>query len=118
VAAKYNFEIEQGATFVKTLQWKDSANTVIDLTGYTARMQLRYKIGDAVAVELTTENGGITINTTTDTISLNIDADDTEDLSPTCCKYDLELIKGEVVKRLLYGTVIISAEVTRPEVTV
>ena len=40
-AGKYNFEIEAGATFTRTITYKDSTDTAIDLTGATVRMQIR-----------------------------------------------------------------------------
>ena len=40
-AAQYDILIEQGATFSRTFVWKDSSEVAVDLTGYTARMQIR-----------------------------------------------------------------------------
>ena len=41
MAAVYDITIEQGATFRLSLVWKDSSNVPVNLTGYTARMQVR-----------------------------------------------------------------------------
>ena len=47
-AGELDLYIEQGATYRKTLTWKTgSPATPVDLTGYTARLQVRTKIDDA-----------------------------------------------------------------------
>ena len=40
-AGKYSFTIEQGATFTLELQYKDGDGVPIDLTGYSGSMQIR-----------------------------------------------------------------------------
>ena len=112
--------ILQGATFSWSVAWKtapdeDSAKTPVDLTGCTARMQIRSKVeSPEVLLTLTTENGGIALGGTAGTISLLIDADDTTALTWTSGVYDLEIVfPGGQVRRLMYGSVVVSPEVTR-----
>jgi hypothetical protein len=114
-AATQNFCIAQGATWPQQLVWKTGdPPTAVDLTGYTARMHLRRRVGDEdPAVELTTENDGITLGGTAGTIDLLISAADTADLASGRYVYDLELVTGSTVRRLLEGTITVSAEVTR-----
>ena len=91
-------------------------NAPIDLTGYTARMQIRAKLEDAVALfELTTEdlNNGIVINNTNKTISLNISATNTAAFTWLTGVYSLELISGTTVSTLITGNVTVKKEVTR-----
>ena len=38
-AGKYDFLIEQGATFRKVFRWQQSNGDQVDLTGTTAKMQ-------------------------------------------------------------------------------
>lgn len=114
MVAKYNFTIYQGETFDKTLTWKtgDPKNPV-DLTGYTARMQIRKKYGSSILLELTTENSRISLGTTAGTIQIIISASDTAAIDWSSAIYDLELISGSgIVKRLLQGTIKVSREVT------
>lgn len=87
----------------------------VDLTGYTARMQIRATLEDAtVLVSLTTENGGITLGATAGTIALLITAAATTLLTFSNAVYDLEIISaGGIVTRLLSGNIILSKEVTR-----
>ncbi len=114
-AATHDILVEQGATYVKNLIWKDSANVPIDLTGYTARMQFRRTKSAATALlSATTENGYITLGTTDGVIDISIPDDITAALTVTRAVYDLELISSTgVVTRLIEGDVEISKEVTR-----
>ena len=117
---KAPLKIYQGATFTKSLTWKtapdeESAKTPVDLTGCTARMQVRAKVGASeVLLSLTTENGGIALGGTAGTIELLIDADDTAAIAWTSGVYDLEIVfPGGQVRRLMYGSFTVSLEVTR-----
>lgn len=117
--AKLKFTIYQGATFRKRLRWSDKATgTPIDLTGCSARMQVRAEIdGTAVLLELTTENGGITLGSTAGTIDLYVGATATAAINWEGGVFDLEIIHPgalpDDVTRLAQGTVSVSPEVTR-----
>jgi len=116
-AFKINLSIDQGATFHKGITWKvgDPTPLPVDLTGCTARMQVRESIdSENIFIELTTENGRITLGTTDGSVSLDINATDTAALDWKRGVYDLEIIFANgVVRRLLSGTVVVSPEVTR-----
>lgn len=89
-------------------------NQPVDLTGYTARMQIRLKVDDTEIIhELTTENGGITINTSTYTLTLTIPAATTTLFTFTTAVYSLELVSGSVVTPFVNGTITMYKEVTR-----
>ena len=86
----------------------------VDLTGYTARMHIRATLESTTAlVTLTTENAGITLGGAAGTIIPLILATATDDLTFDTAVYDLELISGTTVTRLLSGNVTLSKEVTR-----
>ncbi len=87
----------------------------VDLTGFTARMQIRESLESTTTLEeLTTENGGITLGGTAGTVALLISATDTAALDFSTAVYDLELISGAgIVTRLLYGDITLAEEVTR-----
>lgn len=113
-AGVYKVTIEQGATFALVLTWKDSAGAPIDLTGYTARMQIRTSARAATAtLALTTENGRIALGGAAGTITLSISAVDTAALAARPYVYDLELVTGASVTRLLDGECLVTPEVTR-----
>lgn len=115
-AAKLKLTIEQGATFRKTLTWKTGATpTPVNLTGCTARMQLRSEVASpTVLLSLTTENGGIALGGTSGTIVLLVSATATALITWAAAVYDLEVVfaNGDV-RRLVYGPVTVSLEVTR-----
>jgi hypothetical protein len=114
-AAAYDFVIEQGATLDKSFVWKDSTGTVINLSGYTARMQIRQTAASStVLLELTTLNGRIIITAGEGKIRLLVTAADTGAITWQRGKYDLELVSSAgIVTRLLSGDVTVSKEVTR-----
>ena len=111
-----NLTIYQGATYRKS--WDLQSNdTPMDLTGWTARMQIREKLkSDVILHELTTENDGIVIDVAAEytRLSLYINPADTASFPVKKGVYDLELIdiNGDVA-RLLMGKVVIDQEVTR-----
>ena len=114
-AATHDILIEQGATFQLNLVWKDSLGTPINLTGYTARMQVRHKYADTdPLLSFTTENGAITLGGALGTIAVTGLATLTDALTVKSGVYDLELVSpGSVVTRLIQGGVTITPQVTR-----
>lgn len=117
--AKLKFTIYQGATFRKRLRWTNKATgTPLDLTGCKARMQVRAEVESTeVLLELTTENGGITLGGTAGTIDFYVGATATAAITWTSGVFDLEIIHPgalpDDVTRLAQGTVSVSPEVTR-----
>ena len=115
-AGKLKITIDQGATFRKRMTWTTGDPPLpVDLTGCTARMQIRDEIADAdPLITLTTENNGIVLDDVLGTIDLYISDTDTAAIEWTTGVYDLEIIlaNGDV-RRLLYGPVTVTPEVTR-----
>ncbi len=111
----FNITINQGATFELTITWKDSAGTAINLTGYTARMQVRETYSSTSTIVSLTSGSGITLGGAAGTIAILISATTTAALTaPFSGVYDLELVSaGGVVTRLLQGAATVSPEVTR-----
>jgi hypothetical protein len=111
----FNITINQGATFELTVTWKDSAGTAINLTGYSARMQVRETYSSTSSVVSLTNGSGITLGGSAGTIAIVISATTTAALTaPFSGVYDLELVSaGGVVTRLLQGAATVSPEVTR-----
>lgn len=90
-------------------------NTPIDMTGYTARMQLRSKLDSSTIIEeLNTENGKIVIDNVNKTIKLIISADNTSAYTFSSAVYSLELISsGGQVTPFANGIITLVKEVTR-----
>jgi len=114
-AAIHNILIEQGSTFKLNLTWKDSEGVPVDLTGYTARMQVRPTVESAdVLLNLSTATGEITLGGAAGTIAAVASAQQTSLIGGRRAVYDLEVeASNGVVTRLLQGAVAISLEVTR-----
>jgi hypothetical protein len=107
--------INQGATFSRSISFLQANGTPRDLTGYTARMQIKTAIGGTLVVELNTSNGDIVIEPLLGRITMVLSASQTTALPALTGVYDLELYSPDatpVVTRLLEGSVTISPEVT------
>lgn len=116
-AGLYNILAEEGATFSRTITWRDSNNALVNLTGYTARMQVRATIGDTSAsplLSLTTENGRIALGGSAGTITLTVPFA-SMNIPEGQYVYDLEMVGpgGTVVTRLIQGSFIVAGEVTK-----
>lgn len=112
---RFDIEINQGATYELTVTWKDSAGTAINLTGYSARMQVRETYSSSSTIVSLTNGSGITLGGAAGTIAILISATTTAALTaPFSGVYDLELVSaGGVVTRLLQGAATVTPEVTR-----
>ena len=112
-AATHDFEIEQGTDYDKPIVWKDSTGAPVNLSGYAARMQLRPSVSsDTVLLNLTTENGGITLGGALGTITLHFTDAQTSALTKGGV-YDIEVVTAGNVTRLIQGAISLSKEVTR-----
>lgn len=112
-AAEGDIIVEQGATFDLLLTWMDKSGDLIDLTDYTARLQVRdFPGAGQVLLEMTTENGMIQLGGSAGTIRLFMDMDETAALSFDSGKYQLELYPPTTgTERLLKGRYIIDKEI-------
>lgn len=124
-AGRYSFTIEQGATTSFEIQYKNSSNVPFDLAGYSGRMQLRPSVDsstvlltlssslqpDGTGLNFSGSNGSTT--QASGSIGIFVSAVTSSLLSFDSAVYDLELVSGSVVTRLLEGTVKLSKEVTR-----
>jgi hypothetical protein len=113
-AGIYNDTLDQGATYNLVVVYKDANNTPINITGFSAFMQLRENFDSTVAdLTLTTANGGISINGPLGEITIIATAAQTTTLTSDYYLYDLELVNGSAVTRLLQGQITVNSEVTR-----
>jgi tRNA threonylcarbamoyladenosine modification (KEOPS) complex Pcc1 subunit len=106
----------QGSTFSRTVMWLDPAKKPIHMNGYTARMQVRTSVdSDTVVIELSTENGRITLGNTDGTVNLRIAAEDMINIPSAQYVYDLELVApvSNDVYKLINGNFVVRTEVTR-----
>ena len=123
-AGKYSFIIEQGSTYQSELIYKDSAGEPIDLTDYSARMQIRPSPGSTtlyltLSSSLGPDGSGLNLNglngstpKTSGSIGIIISAYSSSLLTFDQAAYDLELYSGSFVTRIIEGRVQLSKEVT------
>lgn len=116
-AGRYDITADQYATFSLPLTWQDASGATINLTGYTALMQVRDSTG-ALIIELSTTDGRIVVGAAAPNIVLGIAAPDVEALpaqGAAAWSYDLLLTSpGGVVTRLLAGSFAVAPGVSKP----
>lgn len=138
-AGKHNFLIEQGADFIQTIQFltppvdpinaPDTPGPPVDITSWTARMQVREAPGPGgtIILDLDTAGGEITIVAPATNGTFQVAVDDTATAALTASQfasgafYDFEAIDvpgvlgiAGAVYRLLEGTVKFTENVTVP----
>ena len=118
-AGHYDFTIEQGTTFTLNLLYKDSAGDVIDLSNsYSVRMKIKESVGGTSFATGDSSDSSGTIQFTlgnasaTNNIIATMSATNTASLDFEDAVYDLELVNGSQVDRVLQGRVTLSREVT------
>jgi hypothetical protein len=117
MASSHNIQIVQGETFQLNITWKDGNDNPINLTSYSARMDVRPYWGSSERI-LTSQglspNITLTLGGASGTIDVSIDAVTTAALAaPANGVYDIEVQSGAFVKKLLRGNVRITDEATR-----
>ncbi len=124
-AGNYTFTIEQGATTDFQIDWKDSDGNPVDLTDYSARMQMRSTYGSSgtlyakLTSTLYSDGTGLNMSgsnsafpPTSGSIGVIISAASSSNFTFSEALYDLEMVSGSYVTRLLQGKVKLSKEVT------
>ena len=124
-AGKYSFIIEQGATTNFQINWNDESGSAIDLSGYQARMQIRQGVEASDVIlslssSLKSDNTGINLSGSnfitplaSGSIGVYISAVSSSALDFGEAFYDLELVRGNEVTRLLEGKIKLSKNVTK-----
>ena len=109
-AGTYNFIIDQGATFTRTLTVKENGSAM-NLTGYSVASLMRATHDSSTVVgtftcTISNASGGI--------ITMSMTASATGAIEEAIYVYDLEIASGSgTVTRLLEGEVTVNPEVTR-----
>jgi hypothetical protein len=116
----YDLVVDQGATLQRVFAIKNSAKRTIELTDYTARMQVRSwdeasrDPVSEITAEYTTENGYLEIIGSAGQVSLLVPPGDIAIFEPKAYVYDVEVESptGETT-RIIQGKFIVRPEVTR-----
>jgi uncharacterized protein YndB with AHSA1/START domain len=114
MAGQKNFEVDQNATFSFVVEYKDDNGNAIDLTGASAKMQVRdVKGGTKLAVTLTSPSGGIVINGPLGKITVTLTPTQTNKLFYPKSVYDIMVIDSNANKiKLLEGFMTLNRSVT------
>jgi hypothetical protein len=125
-AGTYNFTIEQGTTVDFEIQYTDVNDIPINLTGYSGRMQIKSGFANDKPVTYTSlsssrypDGTGLNFSGSSGTkplssgsIGIYISAVSSSAYTFAKAKYDLELVSGSTVTRILEGVISLSKEVT------
>jgi hypothetical protein len=114
MAGQKNFEVDQNATFSFIVEYKDNNGLPIDLTGSTAKMQVRdTKGGSKLAFSLTSPAGGITITPLLGKLTIKMTPTQTNKLFYPKSSYDIMVTDSNANKiKLLEGFITLSRSVT------
>jgi hypothetical protein len=114
MAGQKNFEVDQNATFSFIVEYKDNNELPIDLTGATAKMQVRdTKGGSKLAFTLTSPAGGITITPLLGKLTIKMTPTQTSKLFYPKSSYDIMVTDSNTNKiKLLEGFITLSRSVT------
>lgn len=109
MATKVNLVVDQGTDFLIALDVTDLNDIPVSLSGYTASAQLRKTHSSSSYTEFTAS-----INTTSESIILELSSAQTANLASGRYVYDVVLTSsGSVVSRIIEGIVTVTPQVTR-----
>jgi len=114
MAGQKNFEVDQNATFSFIVEYKDNNGSPIDLTGSTAKMQVRdTKGGSKLAFSLTSPAGGITITPLLGKLTIKMTPTQTNKLFYPKSSYDIMVTDSNSNKiKIIEGFLTLSRSVT------
>lgn len=111
---KYNIVADQASTYQLTLTWLDPDNQPVDLTGYSAKMQVRLGYQEPSAIiTVSSDDGEIILGGSAGTIAITISAEKMTATTARVYVYDLRMTVGDTVTRLIEGNFTVQASVTR-----
>lgn len=109
MAISINHDMDQGSNFLFSVVAKGATGVPLDLSsGYTAYSQMRRYPSSRTAVTLGTAITGGTGN-----ISVSLSATGTAAVKEGVWFYDVEIVKGVNVQRVVQGMITVYPEVTR-----
>lgn len=104
MAASNELIIDQYATFLTSFTWQTkSTGLPVNLTGYTAALQIRKTPKDAAALVSLTSSSGLVIDAAAGKVSVEISAATTGALAPGKYVWDLVLTSAATKKKRLVG---------------
>jgi hypothetical protein len=110
-----NFKVVQGDTFNIVVTYKNPNGSAIDLTDFTARMDVRDKPGGKILCASATENNGITISNADGEITVEFSPSQTKKFTLPNSAYQLKITNSNNGQQttLLQGYLQVSSAVIR-----
>ena len=110
-----NFKVVQGDTFSIVVNYKNPSGSAIDLTDFTARMDVRDKPGGKILCASVTENNGINISDAQGQINIEFSPSQTKKFTIPNCAYQLKIINNNNNQHttILQGYLQVSSAVIR-----
>ena len=113
MAGQKNWDVDQDTTFTFVVEYKDPDDNVIDLTGSTAKMQVRDVTGQKLAFTLTSPSGGITIDGAEGKVTVKMTPTQTKKMFYPKSVYDLIIVDSNTNRiKLLGGYISLKRTVT------
>jgi hypothetical protein len=114
MAVQYIVEIDQGADWFFNVTYENPAGTPVNITSYTAALQLRSLPESTTAVLSLATGSGITITGPSGLVAVHATAAQTGGIIAGDYYYDLEITSPMgIVTRLVQGQAILNPQVTR-----
>lgn len=112
-AKNQSFICEKGTSFQRIVTWLDQDNQPVDVTSYSAKMQVKKDAASPLIIELSTANDRINVGGVNGEVELLLTAAETAALAAGDFRYDLEMTSplGEVT-RIIQGVFSVTAEIT------
>jgi len=109
-----NLKIAQGSTYIHTFAVTHEDGSAYDLTGFSARMQIRLTVDTATAeLDVTDSDPELEVIEVDSEVKLTLSAAVTAAWAFADAVYDIEVFQGSFVKRVVKGSIKVDKEVTR-----
>ena len=109
-----NFKVIQGDSFIIRVTYKNPNGTPIDLTGYTAKMDVRNEPSGKILCASITDQSGITITPSTGVLDIEFTPAQTRKFTLPSCAYQLQIRSSSGTQTtILKGYISTSAAVIR-----
>lgn len=114
MSTQKNFQIDHNTTFNFTVEYRDNQDAPIDLTGATAKLQVRDTTNSArLAFTLSSPSSGIVINETLGTITVTMNPAQTSKLFYPKAVYDLIVTDSNANRiKMIEGFITLNKTVT------
>lgn len=110
----YDISADQGSDLDTLITYTDNAAAPINLTGCSARMQVRKFSGSSNSRLTLTNSSGITLGGAAGTIRISVTAAALSTVPAGSYVYDIELVDtAQVVLKIISGQFEVNAEVTK-----